>query len=231
MSTFTIRVTSSAVNTAGTGYGQQADAGAPSYFDMHVTDSMDALIADGVYDAYCLDLLTGIYFSPTPYSAEKYAGNTPSSYDPISLNSLTQTQVNQLNWLLAQNFTSDPEFKGQYSYGEIQKTIWKIVGFTDAEITAHSDPRLLNDNNRTTVDASDISFLFLAAQTAVASGNNVLPTDAFFTTVVDPVGNAQLLIVQLQSAKIGNYVWLDANADGIQNNGEVGLSDVIISKV
>ena len=41
MSTFTIRVTSSATNAAGNAYGQQPDLGAPSFFDLYVTNSTD----------------------------------------------------------------------------------------------------------------------------------------------------------------------------------------------
>ena len=110
MSTFTIRVTSSATNAAGTGYGQQPDLGAPSFWDMIVSGSTNPLLPNGVYDAYCLDLLTPIGFSPTSYSAQNYAGNTAASYAPIVFNSLTQAQADQINWVLAQNFTSDPKF-------------------------------------------------------------------------------------------------------------------------
>ena len=87
MSTFTIRVTQSATNVAGTAYGQQPDLGAPSFFDMYVTDSSDPNIPNGRYDAYCLNPLVDILISPTTHSAENFAGDTAASFVPIGLNS------------------------------------------------------------------------------------------------------------------------------------------------
>jgi len=227
MSTFTIRVTSSAVNTAGTGFGQQPDLGTPSYLDMVVTNSTDPLLPNGTYDAYCLHPLKTIFFSPTTYSAENLVGNAETSFDPIGMSSITQTQLDQLNWLLSQNFTSDAKYGGAYNYGEVQIAIWKILGFTDAQI-ASIDARFLNDNNRNTVVSAEANFLVSAAQAAIASGNGVLPTNAWFSTIIDPAGDAQPLIIQLQSAKLGNFVWLDSDADGIQDAGEQGVDNVIV---
>ena len=228
MSTFTIRVTSSATNVAGTAYGQQPDLLAPSFFDMIVTGSSDPLIPNGVYDAYCLNPTIDINLSPTAYLAQNSAGNALSSYVPIGFGSLTQAQVDQINWLLAQNFTSDPKYGGQYNFGEVQVALWKLVGFSDAVINSQGLDRFLNDNNRNVVNVADIAFMQTAAQNAVASGNGVLPTDAFFTTIIDPAGNIQPLIVQLQSAKLGNFVWFDSDTDGIQDAGEVGVNNVIV---
>ncbi|MBK8578835.1 MAG: hypothetical protein IPN78_11530, partial [Candidatus Accumulibacter sp.] len=130
MSTFTIRVTSSATNVAGTAYqtNGQPDLGAPSFFDMIVTDSIDTQLPNGVYDAYCLTPLQTIKVSPTTYSADNYAGNVVPSFLPVGAAgapSLDQTKVDQINWLLSQNLTSDAKFGGQYNYGEVQMAIWK----------------------------------------------------------------------------------------------------------
>lgn len=51
MSTMTIRVTSSAVNAAGSAFGQQPDLGAPSYFDVVITNSTSSIMPNGTYDA------------------------------------------------------------------------------------------------------------------------------------------------------------------------------------
>ena len=60
MATFTLRVTSSATNTAGTGFStpgnQQADLGAPSFYDVQISNSTDPVgMPNGIYDAWCLD--------------------------------------------------------------------------------------------------------------------------------------------------------------------------------
>ncbi len=228
MSTFTIRVTSSATNPAGTDLGQQPDLGAPSFWDMVVSNSSDPLIPNGVYDAYCLSPLLNIGFTPaSTYTADNFAGNSAAAFPPIGLATLAQTTVDQINWLLSQNFTADPKYAGQFNYGEIQIAIWKLLGFSDAEV-AHVFSLLLNDNNRNVVSTTDISFLVSSAQAAVASGINVLPADAFFSTVIDPEGNIQPLIVQLNSAKLGNYVWSDTDADGMQDGNEAGIDNVIV---
>ena len=91
MSTFTIRVTSSATNAAGTAYGQQPDLGAPSFLDMIVSGSNDPLMPNGVYDAYCLNPTLDIGLSPSySYLAQNYAGNSAAAVAPIGFTSLTQ---------------------------------------------------------------------------------------------------------------------------------------------
>ncbi len=234
MSTFTIRVTSSATNTTGTAYGEQPDLGTPSFLDMIVTDSStDSPLPDGVYDAYCLDVHAPIFLSPTTYVSTGYAGNddTTKTYlqPPLTPYTLTQDKIDQLNWLLSQNFTSDSKYAGQFCYGEVQTAIWRIVGFTPAEIVDGGYELFLSDNNRQVVSDSDVEFLILAAQLAIASGYDLLPSDAFYSMVIDPAGDAQPLITQLQSAKLGNYVWLDADKDGIQDGDEAGVNGVTVN--
>ncbi|MES2626792.1 MAG: SdrD B-like domain-containing protein, partial [Pseudomonadota bacterium] len=229
MSTFTFRITSSATNPGGLTFGQQPDVGAPSYMDMIVTNSTDPLIVNGTYDAYCLNPSASISVKGVTYQADQLPGDVLSSYQTIGLTNLTQAKVDQLSWLLAQNFTSDAKYGGQFNYGEVQMAIWEIVGFTAAQIaTYHADPRYLNDNNRNVIDPADITFLKAAAATAIGSGNGGEPTDTFFSAVIDPAGNIQPLIVQLQNAKLGNFVWLDTNANGIQESGEAGVDHVIV---
>ncbi|MDT7837383.1 SdrD B-like domain-containing protein [Aquabacterium sp. OR-4] len=227
MTTFTIRVSSSATNAAGTAYGQQPDLGAPSFMDLVVTNSTDPVLANGRYDGYCLNPLLPISVN-TAYSATNGAGNDGASFTPIGFGSLSQNQVDRLNWLLSQNFTSDAKHGGQFNYGEVQVAIWKIVGFTDAQIAGAGLERFLSDNNRQVVNSADANFLVSASQAAVASGNGTVPTDAYFTQVIDPAGDIQPLIVQLQSAKIGNFVWNDDNANGVQDAGEAGVDQVIV---
>lgn len=179
MSTFTIRVTSSAINVGGTSYGQQPDLGAPSFWDVVVTGSTDPLLPNGRYDAYCLDITLPIKVDPTAYNAVALDGQPVASYNQIGLSSLTQVQVDQINWLLSQNFTSDTKYGGQYNFGEVQVAIWKIVGFTDAQIGNPNDSRLVTDNFRNVVDSGDINFLVSSSQAAVASGQGVKPVDTF----------------------------------------------------
>ena len=227
MTTFTIRVASSATNAAGTGYGIQPDVLAPSYWDVYISGSSNPDLMDGVYDGYCLNPTLPIGLSPTSIGGDGGSGSALSSFAPIGLGSLTQVQVDQLNWLLAQNFTSDSKFAGQYNYGEVQVAIWKICGFSDLQIQAGNNG-FLTDNGRIVVNFVDADSLVSAAQAAINSGNGVVPSNAFFSMVLDPAGDAQPLIIQLQSGKIGNFVWEDINRDGIQDANESGVNNVVV---
>ncbi|HOL64141.1 MAG TPA: SdrD B-like domain-containing protein, partial [Accumulibacter sp.] len=228
MSTFTIRVISPATNEAGTNFDGQLDRNAPSFLDLEISNSTDPLLPNGFYDTYCLNPLLDIHLSPTTYSAQNYAGNSTASFTPVGFSSLTQTQIDQINWVLAQNFTSDAKYGGQYNFGEVQIAIWKIVGFTQAQIDGEHLEQFLSNGGRNIVSLADSDFLISASQAAVSSGINVLPKDAFFTEIIDPAGDVQPLIIQTQSAKIGNYVWQDSNYNGVQDAGEAGVNNVIV---
>ena len=123
MSTFTIRVTSSATDPSGSSYGQQPDLGAPSYWDVYISNSSDPLLPNGVYDGYCLNPFQFINGYTPSYGAQNYVGNAVSSFSAIGFGSITQQQVDGINWLLSQNFTSDAKFGGQFNFGEVQYAI------------------------------------------------------------------------------------------------------------
>ncbi|WP_036551233.1 SdrD B-like domain-containing protein, partial [Neptunomonas japonica] len=229
MSTMTIRVTSSAVNEEGTGFGEQPDLGAPSFWDVIITDSTNPNLANGTYDGYCLHPEIPIAFSPSEYQGDAGDGQDINNYLAADVtSSITDTQIAQINWLLSQNFTSDSKYAGQFNYGEMQAAIWEVMGFTPAEYNVGINPGVLSDNGRQVVEQSDVAFLVAQSQSAVDSGINVVPSDTFFSMVVDPDGVQQPLIIQLQSAKLGNYVWLDADLDGIQDTNELGVDGVVV---
>uniref|UniRef100_UPI0035687585 SdrD B-like domain-containing protein n=1 Tax=Neptunomonas sp. TaxID=1971898 RepID=UPI0035687585 len=227
MSTMTIRVTSSALNEDGRSFGQQADLGAPSYLDVIITDSLNPNLPNGTYDGYCLHPYLAIDSSPLSYAGDAGDGVDINNYLNAAVTStITQDQISQINWLLSQNFTSDAKYAGQYTYGEVQSAIWEILGYSN--YNTGNTALTLSDNGRQAVEQSDIDFLVSQSQAAVASGINVLPTDTFFSMVVDPAGVVQPLIIQLNSAKLGDYVWLDEDADGIQDVNELGVDGVIV---
>ena len=231
MSTFTIRLTTPSIAPNGLVYatpGETPDLGAPSAFDIYISGSSDPLLVNGRYDGYCLSPFTDIFLSPTTYSATNALGNTIGSFVPLVIAAITQQQIDKINWVLSQNFTSDSKYTGQYSFGEVQVALWKILGYTDGQLTDPGMVKFLNGNGQNVVTAGDSDFIVSAASAALSSNNGVLPTDAFFTEVIDPAGNVQPLIIQLQSAKLGNFVWADADADGIQDAGEAGVNNVVV---
>ena len=232
MTTFTIRVTSPAVNAAGTGFGQSQDLGAPSFWDMVVTNSTDPKLPNGTYDAYCLNPFLGLNFSPKTTTASVAAGSgigSLTNYLQAGVTtSITEEKIARINWVLAQNFTSDSKYSGQFNYGEVQSAIWQILGYSESDYNVGLNPGLLSANGRQVVNAGDVAFLVNQSLLAIQSGVNQLPTNTFFTEVIDPLDSGQPLIIQLQSAKLGNYVWEDSDGNGIQNSGELGVDHVVV---
>ena len=128
MSTFTIRVTNSGLNPSGTSYGEQPDLGAPSYWDVYISNSSDPNLPNGVYDGYCLNPSLFIYGYGN-YEAQNAAGNSVAAFQNIGLANITSAQVDQINWILAQNFTSDSKYlvpnssgglSPAFNFGEVQ---------------------------------------------------------------------------------------------------------------
>ncbi|PPD28770.1 MAG: hypothetical protein CTY19_18290, partial [Methylomonas sp.] len=230
----TIRVTSSAVNTAGNDFANGSESAAaptPSYLDVVISGSTNPGLPNGTYDGYCLNPFASIRFSPIDYSANAYAGSGVGSvarYQSAGVTGVTEQQIARINWLLAQNLTSDSKYASRFNDGEVQSAIWQVLGYTKAQYNTGITPGLLSDNNRQTVIDSDVAFLVNQSLAAVTSGKGVVPSNTFFSMVVDPAGDAQPLIIQLQSAKLGNYVWEDANANGIQDAGEYGVDNVVV---
>lgn len=225
----TIRVTASSINTSGNAWGQQADLNAPSFYDLVVTNSSNPNLPNGTYDAYCINPDIGIHVSPITHGASATIGNNKDAWTNAGVtNTITQTQIDQINWLLSQNFTSDAKYTGQFNYGEVQSAIWQLMGYSKSDYNKGNNVNALTDNGRQTVSDIDVAFLVSAAQSAIASGNTVLPANSLFSMIVDPCGTTQPLIIQRDTAKLGDFVWDDTNGNGIQDAGELGVDNVIV---
>ncbi len=231
MSTMTINVYNQAT------HGQ---IGAPSFLDTVVTGSSNPNLPDGTYDTYCLNAVVDIYLSETgnvqpinTYRADAVSGQSAAArYVSASTPStITDTQISQINWILAQNFTSDAaKYGNQYTYGEVQEAIWAVLGQSSTGLQYLTDPSLTNGSgsNKDVLSTADIDSLVSKSLAAVTSGITELPYNTYFTMLVDPDGVVQPLILQLQSAKVGDYVWEDTNANGIRDIGELGINNVVV---
>ncbi|WP_016952819.1 SdrD B-like domain-containing protein [Anabaena sp. PCC 7108] len=179
----------------------------------------------GVIDAWCLDSATGIDANAT------YTANVYSSYELAPLATLgTPARIGNLynldlvNWIINQNFTANP----QYNYGEVQAAIWTLLG--DTYNPNGSD--LTKDGS---VVASDVTSIVNLAK---ANGENFVPdTNQFIGVIFDPfvvnsngsITPKQPLLGQVKAAKLGNFVWNDLNANGIQDAGESGITGVAVN--
>lgn len=207
-------------------YFNHTDAGAPSALDI-IVSSADPNLPNGTYDAWCLNPFIDITLTHT-YPSDYYDGVDLDAYTTVGLASLTASQVTQINWIIAQNFTADPKYFGRFNFGEVQSALWDIVGHANYASLPGVD-RFLTNNHAHAVDQSDSDLINSLAANAQANGQDILPLGTFYTIVVDPAGNIQPLIAQLRSAKLGNYVWEDRDGDGIQGAGESGVNGVTVN--
>ncbi len=222
--------------------------GKPSYFDLNITDPSGIL--HGSLDAFCIDTdrplgfnafdldndgvynetninvptLGGAYDEgdPQPFQATVY-----SSYDPTVLDGLgglieNPGNLDLINWIL--NNTEGT--LASYTTGEIQMAIWELMDDTPPssdDVTGIN--AFFGGYERANVDA-----IKSAAQTygegfvpqagekvaiiLVPDGNN---------GAVDGVPDGQVIITAVELAKLGNFVFEDLDADGIQDANEVGI--------
>lgn len=231
-SEMTLRVTSSSVNTAGTALGSQADLLLPSFFDTHIETSTNAFLPVGVYDGYCVNEGTAIAFSPTIHNADGYPADDVASH-VVSMAYSTDAQVAaRLNWIIAQNFTSDPKYAGQFNFGEIQGSIWEIQGVAHATYYTGLYEAILTDNFAQAVLSSDIDLIKAMSLSAVTSSIDVEPIGSYSNMILDAAtlanADAQPLIIQVESGKLGSLVWFDKNSNGIQDGTEVGIAGATV---
>ena len=105
------------------------DSGADSYFDLTVNDTSWS----NPLNTWCIDYHTNI--GDGNYTATVY-----SSYETIPDNLVTQPEyLDSVNWILNQDFTSNPE----YTALEVQQAIWLLIE-SDYDAT-YSDSILIAD--------------------------------------------------------------------------------------
>ena len=192
--------------------GFPGDQMEPSLFDIRVTSAgvYNPLFPPSgtLYDGWCLDRNVQIPVN-TSYTAAVYssyelgvlAANVPTLSANVNLGHL-----DNINWLLN-------HYDGtNYNYGDVQGAIWQLMG---------SNPiaSYLGGQNPATI----------TALVDLALANDAYVPDAGETigVVIDPFsGNThyQPLIIETKAAKIGDFVWHDRNANGIQDSGEEGIA-------
>lgn len=167
----------------------------------------------GTYDdAWCLDRATQIDLRLPSFSAGVY-----SSYEPAMLAANVASfasspylgNLDNINWLLNWYDGTNPGI----TYGDVQGALWKLMGFDP--VASYLGPQVNVD-----------------ALVALALANDGYVPDAGETIgiILDPVdsnGNHhQPLLIETRAAKLGDRVWHDLNANGIQDTGEAGIAGV-----
>ena len=225
--------------------------GDPSYFDLNITDSSGIL--NGSFDAFCIDTDRPLGFNgfdldndgvynetripvptlgggrfdegnPQPFSATVY-----SSYDSTiladGLGGLIEKPENLdlVNWIL--NNTNG--LLAGYTTGEIQMAIWELMDNTPP---SSNDVIGLNaffgGFDRANVDA--------IKAVAQVNGEGFVPQAGEKVAIilvpdgndgaVDGAPDGQIIITAVELARLGDTVFEDLDADGIQDAGEVGIA-------
>lgn len=207
----------------------------PSYFDIEFLDTQfRGLMGTASYDAWCADRDTPINppaGTPTGGSFQLtlqakvysiYELGVNSSIFPI-LKIENPQNLDAVNWLLNQNFSANG-----YTFGEVQAAAWELLGDPYAGSTSIG-----------TVDPAKITTLI---NLALANGNNYQPDITDTDTTNDNTllllapyrtdGTAQQpTLVQVKSAALGNFVWHDSNANGLQDATELGIAGAVVKLV
>ena len=103
-----------------------------SYFDAHILNSF-APLADGIYDAYCVDTRATIDLSNflLPNCDVQHTANVYSSYDDLPPGLIPEPDnLDKVNWLINQDYvgkTSPTLGYGVYTWGDLQRAIWDLV--------------------------------------------------------------------------------------------------------
>ncbi len=213
--------------------------GLPSYFDTTLTL---AGLLNGRYDAWCIrtdqSLLvegigngTGIFNSRVYSSYETIPSGVLQTGEtqPISIPNPDPyiNKLQQLNWLF-NNVTEAANVSGNvyiyegvsYTLGDVQLAIWKILG----------NP--IDNADRSTLGAYDTTQAKANALVSLAqvSGNNYIPEIGDdIGVILQPINGAQVHIIEVRTAGLGDYVWFDVDKDGVQDSNEFGVGDVTIS--
>jgi hypothetical protein len=191
----------------------------PSFFDA-IIKSVSVLnptypATESIYDAWCLDEkvqlqvnLTYASFVYSGYETGLLAASVPTLAKSAYLNNL-----DSINWLL--NYYDGTNA----TYGDVQGAIWKLMGI--APLVSYLGPQ-------------DITKIDALVTMALANDGYVPDAGGVIGVVIDPMQGTthrQPLIIEMKAAALGDRVWHDANANGIQDAGESGIAGATVKLV
>ncbi|OCQ90549.1 hypothetical protein BCD64_28195 [Nostoc sp. MBR 210] len=195
----------------------------PSYVDLTITNGN---FLNGLYDTYCIDANQTIVPGQT-YQAQVY-----SSYDdPLPTGIIDKPEnLDEINWLINQKFVGQISSGGfgAYTSGDLQVAIWTLL------------ENSFSSGILSTVGAYNQNRVTQLVNAAVQNGAGFVPgigqngTPQDIAIIVVPVNQAGTNIAQstiniLKTAALGDFVWEDLNANGIQDANEAGVAGVTVT--
>ena len=202
----------------------------PSYINVTITNGGQL---NGVYDAWCVNstvaMTRGTYNQASVYSSY---GNIPTGIlyaGSQTTNSPAEQYLNQLkqiNWLINNVTEASNVVNGKYQYnnvdytwGDVQLAIWKLLGETP--VLDNVDYDSLEVYSQQKADAL-VSF-------AVTNGTNFVPVAGQDFGVIVKSANLQPILMEVKTAGIGDFVWHDLNANGVQEANEEGIDGATVT--
>ena len=210
----------------------------PSYFDFKMNDLGGVFDPNVWRDGWCMNPYINVKALQTTFFGDSYSSYEPALLlsGPAGIGDLTY--LGGINRLLNQDYTAT---NSGYSYGEIQLAIWTLLGFAlnpnrhlASDVSAH-DPALGATPPNTkdgVVSTADVTTLVNAA----ISNNNFVPDNTeYIGLVIYPYALGDLLyqpmITPVRAAMLGDYVWHDVNANGLQDDGATGIGGATVKLV
>jgi protocatechuate 3,4-dioxygenase beta subunit len=214
-----------------------------SYVDITFTNNGADNIFEGLtIDGYCLDAKAPIAGN-TEYTAQVYSSyeQLPDSLKYPNPDNPTATEgvifnpdsLNIINWIVNQNFEGRASVAGgTFTSGDVQKAIWSFID---------------DDNSAGQLGPFDQARIDEITSLATAEGAGFVPsynyTNYYGEEVTgkmavilapndddgDGLADAQIVIAEVELSKLGDKVWEDTDADGIQDAGEDGISGVTVN--
>jgi uncharacterized repeat protein (TIGR01451 family) len=218
-------------DNSGTGVTTTVGGGQRSYFDLQITNTLLA----GNYDGYCIDTDRGIGTSGT-WTAKVF-----SSYESLP-STLTGTgniekpeNLDLLNWIINQNFIGKTasDNAGTFTYGDVQRAIWALIDDVNgtsrlgswSQAKADQIIALAQANGEGFVPTYDYTNYF--GQQIIGKMGVILIPDRTNDGIIPD--NIQFIIAEVQLSKLGDRVWLDNDANGIQDNDENGINNITVN--
>ena len=172
------------------------------------------LTAGTPYDEFCLveNIQIPVNATFTSYVYSSYELTTLKSIPGLAKN-LNLDKLDSINWLL-NNWV-----KLGVTYSDAQGAIWKMMG--SKYLVDYFGPQ-----DPVKIDA-------LVAE-ALKHDGYVPGVGELIGVVLDPMSGSthrQPLIVAMKSASLGDRVWHDANANGIQDVGETGIAGATVELI
>jgi len=214
--------------------GSDPDA---SYVDITIKDipGTDNPFEGMTFDGYCLDTDRPINQN-VDYTAKVYSSGEPLPDELIGPGLIEKPEnLDLVNWILNQNFEGKASTGNGTSYtsGDVQRAIWELIddeqsgggGSLGAWEQARVDEILseAQSNGEGFVPSYDYTTIF--GEQVIGKLGLILVPD----TDGDCLPDKQIVIAEVELSKLGDTVWLDSDADGIQDAGEAGIAGVTVN--